>query len=410
MAVSLVAAGLALGVLGARGQSGSTTAVCTYADWTINSDGESACLVWAQLQSLCKTSGVSVGRVTNATAPYPPPSGSTATDCNCNVVAYNLMAGCVNPVSHPPAPFVPALTDADIYSWDWVPQAVWAQGCSSYTPDGLPSSIKSEAAALDIPQWAFLVPSGSAWSAGNAEDVAEGGSASATASGSSGPSRATTSASSTAWTDDGDGPYYSGGDDFDEGTVKNVGTILGAVLGVLIGLPALGSLIALIVFCNRENNRKKFYGPLAAYYQNGGAPPPELMTQAAPMGMGGPAPVPVPMPLYAQQPGYAVQQQQPTSPFVQPQPSYAPYAVDQRTSTYGSPSPAPPTITTSAGSSGSPLASPQQAYIQPGSPPVTQQQQQPWNPFHQLQAQEQQQQSAVSAPPPGAYVHGTPMV
>lgn len=155
---------------------------------------------------------------------------------------------------------------ADIYSYDWVSENEWSAGCSSFNSQGhvvvpdspsslrltlpcsLPSSIQSAAASLAIPDWAFLVPDGTraavsssrsgaygseglAWSAGDAEDVAEG-SASVTVSGvASATARTTSSATAVTGPLSGDdGPYSSGDDNFDDGVVKNVGVILGVVL------------------------------------------------------------------------------------------------------------------------------------------------------------------------------------
>jgi len=62
-------------------------------------------------------------------------------------------------------------------------------------------------------------------------------------------------------------------DDFDP-------KVVWIIAAVCIAIPALTSIIALIVCCVRQKNRKKFYGPLAAYYRSGGAPPPTAFNQS----------------------------------------------------------------------------------------------------------------------------------
>ena len=48
-------------------------------------------------------------------------------------------------------------------------------------------------------------------------------------------------------------------------------TIFQIICGVL---PLVSLIVGLIVYCRRQSKRKAFYGPLAAYYQSGGLPPP----------------------------------------------------------------------------------------------------------------------------------------
>jgi len=51
--------------------------------------------------------------------------------------------------------------------------------------------------------------------------------------------------------------------------------------GVAVGLPVLASLIALIVCCVRQKNRKPFYASVSEYYRKGGAPPPSAYNNGA---------------------------------------------------------------------------------------------------------------------------------
>ncbi|CAE6515993.1 unnamed protein product [Rhizoctonia solani] len=123
-----------------------TTVQCTYADWTTNSRGQNPCLVWAELQTKCDAGGVRVTSLTNSRYHYTQPdSESEINDCNCSVVAYNLMAAC---------------------TWcqlgldnKWINETLWRSNCPNYNARGL--SI--DTSGLTIPEWAKIPVDGGMW-------------------------------------------------------------------------------------------------------------------------------------------------------------------------------------------------------------------------------------------------------
>ncbi|KAI9637191.1 uncharacterized protein MKK02DRAFT_45903 [Dioszegia hungarica] len=121
----------------------STNAICNRNEttsWLFNADGESPCLAWSKLQSLClpAQSNINVPPLQDASWGYNPPS-STEKDslCQCTVVAYALMAGC---------------------SWcqigssaSWVTEKRWRQDCAAYND----TSVSFAQIVLTLPAYAF---------------------------------------------------------------------------------------------------------------------------------------------------------------------------------------------------------------------------------------------------------------
>ncbi|KAK4688747.1 hypothetical protein P7C73_g1358, partial [Tremellales sp. Uapishka_1] len=113
--------------------SQTTTTQCvsnTSTSFLFGPSGESPCLAWSKLQSLClaSTEFVNVPPLLDSTWRYNAPEEATGTQtaCECNVVAYNLMAGC---------------------TWcqlgregGWVAEEVWKNGCETYDDTGLVSA------------------------------------------------------------------------------------------------------------------------------------------------------------------------------------------------------------------------------------------------------------------------------
>lgn len=123
-----------------------TTVKCSYADWTTNARGQSPCLVWAELQTKCDPGGVRVTPLASSRYHYTEPDEPREiNDCNCSVVAYNLMAACT----------WCQLGIAD----KWVNETVWRSQCPSYNSRGL--SI--DASDLTIPSWATIPVDGGMW-------------------------------------------------------------------------------------------------------------------------------------------------------------------------------------------------------------------------------------------------------
>ncbi|KAF8591119.1 hypothetical protein K439DRAFT_1061020 [Ramaria rubella] len=130
--------------------------------WTFYK-GQSPCQIWGNLQAACNP-GVSVGKLdtsVNIDATYPSPSGANATACQCNVVAYNLMAGC-------------SWCQPNVYSTNWVSELQWKSGCSSYDPSG---QLPSQASVLSssIPPWALEQENGNSWEEFDASSIAVAG-------------------------------------------------------------------------------------------------------------------------------------------------------------------------------------------------------------------------------------------
>ncbi|KIM30351.1 hypothetical protein M408DRAFT_328355 [Serendipita vermifera MAFF 305830] len=239
----------------------ASTVTCGYADsnWELNSEGENACQVYAELQGACNSSFV-ISTAHSTDPPYLPPNNA----CGCNVVAYNLMGGC-------------AWCQTGILTGWWLTIDQWVGNCtqSMYNPTGIPSNVSTS--GINIPDWARLIPSGTTWSPSQASRAAVPSSSTTTGLGFT----FTTGGSSSTTTSrllNGDAPpsnnvsYLSGG------------AAAGIAIGVILGIWALSTLVVVFVYFTRQNKRKAWYGPLAAFYSgnHGGAgygPP----GQAAPL-------------------------------------------------------------------------------------------------------------------------------
>jgi len=128
-----------------------STVNCVYASWANNGDGKTPCELWAALGSKCGTFTVEpLGAIANGTSPgYPALTSSTANDCQCNHVAYSLMAAC-------------AWCQADVYADSWVSESDWSQACGSkYQTSGVASSVN--ASDLNIPPYATQPIPGPVW-------------------------------------------------------------------------------------------------------------------------------------------------------------------------------------------------------------------------------------------------------
>ncbi|KAK8850723.1 hypothetical protein IAR55_004643 [Kwoniella newhampshirensis] len=126
----------------------TTSAACVFNSTTsrlFNSAGESPCLVWSKLQSLCipSTSYINVPPLLDPTWAYNSPNGQS-TQCQCNVVSYSLMAGC---------------TFCQWGSSSIPSEQAWSSACQSYDSQGL---VFNET-AVDIPGWAFHTWQGVTW-------------------------------------------------------------------------------------------------------------------------------------------------------------------------------------------------------------------------------------------------------
>ncbi|CAG7849572.1 SubName: Full=Uncharacterized protein {ECO:0000313/EMBL:CCA69364.1} [Serendipita indica DSM 11827] len=91
---------VSLAALPASVRAQQSTVQCVYADWANNGDSQNPCQVWANLGSKCGTFNVAPLGAPNPTtgesASYGAPGGTTvpSNDCQCNRIAYSLMAAC----------------------------------------------------------------------------------------------------------------------------------------------------------------------------------------------------------------------------------------------------------------------------------------------------------------------------
>ncbi|KAL7420914.1 hypothetical protein Q5752_004868 [Cryptotrichosporon argae] len=137
----------ALALLGAVGAQ-TTNATCDNNATTLflfNSAGESPCLVWSRLRSLCltPTSALNVPPLPNLTFAYTPPAASAP--CDCSAVSYALMAGCTWCQLGPSA-----------YAFSIVREGVWNASCGQYASSGLGFAED----VVDIPDYAWLAWNG----------------------------------------------------------------------------------------------------------------------------------------------------------------------------------------------------------------------------------------------------------
>ena len=100
---------------------------------------------------------------------------------------------------------------------------------------------------------------GTAWNPAQASDIAVPSSATTGAATATGTT--TSRFSFSTYT----GPFSGGDDSFSSSAPNNVGASVGIALGVIFGLWALMIVAIIIVFCTRQNQRKAWYGPMAAF-------------------------------------------------------------------------------------------------------------------------------------------------
>ncbi|KIM23833.1 hypothetical protein M408DRAFT_332115 [Serendipita vermifera MAFF 305830] len=229
----------------------------TNSNWELNSRGETSCSVYAQIIGQCDPTFIIQDAPTSSTPPYTTPNNA----CGCNVVAYNLMAGC-------------GWCQSNIPSGWWLTVSQWAGNCTNvqYNPTSLPASVST--ASIDIPAWALVVPTGSTWEPAQASNVAVPPSSTGTTATPTGVNTNTRTNTPTGFT--ATGPF-SGGDDAFVRNTTNVGTSVGIAFGVILGIWALTLIAMIAVYFTRQNKRKAWYGPMAAYYQGGnGQHPPNV--------------------------------------------------------------------------------------------------------------------------------------
>ncbi|KIM23858.1 hypothetical protein M408DRAFT_27565 [Serendipita vermifera MAFF 305830] len=138
------------------------------------------------------------------------------------------------------------------------PLTEWETGCTTYNTSGVPTTLSTT--GINIPSWAFDIPTGTTWNPAEASSAAV-------------PNGFTPSTTARWYT-------YTNTDDSSTHSAEGaaIGRALAAavivpiILWCLIGLSILCSIAGCIAHCQRQTRRRKLYGPMNAYYlaQNAG--------------------------------------------------------------------------------------------------------------------------------------------
>jgi hypothetical protein len=137
---------------------------CSSLSWASNGDSQNPCQIWATLGFKCGTFNVPAltgGTSAVPVAGYPAPSVSgtiPANDCQCNLVAYNLMAAC-------------SWCQEGVYSGSWVKSQEWAAGCTNFNSNGVATTVNTT--GLNIPPYAVQAPPGPWWDPTDAQKTQE---------------------------------------------------------------------------------------------------------------------------------------------------------------------------------------------------------------------------------------------
>ncbi|CAE6446074.1 unnamed protein product [Rhizoctonia solani] len=229
---------------------------CTDQLWSVNSAGQTPCLVSAYLSAQCTTDNSWGVPAIGTEGPYSPPNGTYANRCRCNSVQWNLLSACS------------MCQGGAAGTWQR-----WTVNCSSTvtttaSQGGYPLSVPS---GVLVPHWAYydftlsgvfnaviasqqtgklLLLFNNAYSLMNFEGPESSAVAAATSTGSSVPatgvSRTTkgTAATSTSL------PIS----DDSQSSGSNTGAIVGGVVGSIVGI-ALIAVIAFIVIRKNKQNK-----------------------------------------------------------------------------------------------------------------------------------------------------------
>ncbi|KAL5641240.1 hypothetical protein ACGC1H_001653 [Rhizoctonia solani] len=212
---------------------------CTDQLWSVNSAGQTPCLVSAYLSAQCTTDNSWGVPAIGTEGPYSPPNGTYANRCRCNSVQWNLLSACS------------MCQGGAAGTWQR-----WTVNCSSTvtttaSQGGYPLSVPS---GVLVPHWAYydFTLSGvfNAVIASQQTGPESSAVAAATSTGSSVPatgvSRTTkgTAATSTSL------PIS----DDSQSSGSNTGAIVGGVVGSIVGI-ALIAVIAFIVIRKNKQNK-----------------------------------------------------------------------------------------------------------------------------------------------------------
>ncbi|PVF95153.1 hypothetical protein CPB86DRAFT_603329 [Serendipita vermifera] len=124
--------------------NGTNVATCVTATWQNNYRGETSCQLWTKLGSLC-SSNFTVKPLNPAMHEMYPPAVDN--ECQCNLIAYNLMAACT-------------WCQAGAYDGQWLSIDEWKAPCLNNTYKSYISNSKLTA-NLSLPGWTDTQPPGS---------------------------------------------------------------------------------------------------------------------------------------------------------------------------------------------------------------------------------------------------------
>ncbi|KAG6867242.1 hypothetical protein C0993_005300 [Termitomyces sp. T159_Od127] len=117
----------------------TTTAQCaSNFNWTLNSKGQSPCLIAAYLGGVCNNGAVFNIAPLGADKVYVGPTVAQANQCLCSGVFYNLVSAC-----------------ADCQGRDWLPWSEFNFNCSTLYPTIFAGDIPS---GTSVPHYAYLDP------------------------------------------------------------------------------------------------------------------------------------------------------------------------------------------------------------------------------------------------------------
>ncbi|KAG8768911.1 hypothetical protein FRB91_007348 [Serendipita sp. 411] len=235
-AISLVTVAAAFGFSTVNAQT--SNAQCVYASWANNGDNQNPCEIWATLGSKCGGSftveALPAPTAVGVSASYGVPGSSgaiPANDCQCNHIAYSLMAAC-------------AWCQADVYADSWYSESEWAAGCSNYGNTTIASTV--DTSGMNIPPYSLEPIPGPVWDPTDAQAAQVRLGSSGTATGStgtgSGNGSGTTSGHGSGSTGgngsgNGNGNGSGNGNGNGSGNSGHVGKAVGAVVGVVALAP-----------------------------------------------------------------------------------------------------------------------------------------------------------------------------
>ncbi|WWC72774.1 uncharacterized protein I206_106738 [Kwoniella pini CBS 10737] len=220
-----------------KGQS--TNATCSSIEstsWMFNNDGESPCLVWSKIQSLClpQTSYINVPPLLDQSYSYNLLNPQSS-QCQCNSISYSLMSACA--LCQYPNAALPS-------------EQEWSNGCGSYTDDGLGFNET----VLSIPAFAFHQWSGGVFS----PDTAQSSKIIPTQSYSTTLSRSFPPPSSTSHSNSSKSPSSSsssGATSSKEDTKNQDKLSWGPILGIIVGVLIFLILIILLIRWKMTKNK-----------------------------------------------------------------------------------------------------------------------------------------------------------